>query len=426
MSLEWIEGVPADWHISKAQFVLDYQKRDVQEDDEIVTAFRDGQVTLRRNRRTDGFTMAEKEIGYQHICEGDLVVHSMDGGFGAIGVSDSCGKASPVVHAYTSSLCDLRFVAYQLRAAVKAGWIAALAKGIRVRSTQFDRPALASLNIAYPSFETQQRIADYLDRETAEIDAAVADLDRYVELLEKRRQVMIAQSVTRGIGLDRARVHPCSVQGGEGMTNVKNSDVYWLGKVASDWEVVPAWRVMTERREKSLPDDVHLTPSQTHGVLTQKEYMDRTGNKVVLNLAGADNMKRVRAGDFIIHLRSFEGGIEASTINGKVSNAYTVLTPAPDAHFGYYRWFMKSVPLIEGLASSTDQLRDGQSINFSRFSRLSLPFPPFETQQRIADYLDRETTEIDSLISESTRFRKLLLKRRSVLIAEVVTGRKQV
>ena len=175
------------------------------------------------------------------------------------------------------------------------------------------------------------------------------------------------------------------------MTSVKNSDVYWLGKVASDWEIAPAWRVMKERGEKSLPDDVHLTPSQTHGVLTQQDYMDRTGNKVVLNLAGADNMKRVRAGDFIIHLRSFQGGIEASAIDGKVSNAYTVLTPAPDAHFGYYRWFMKSVPLIEGLASSTDQLRDGQSINFSRFSRLSLPFPPLETQRRIADYLDRET-----------------------------------
>ena len=126
------------------------------------------------------------------------------------------------------------------------------------------------------------------------------------------------------------------------MTSVKNSDIHWLGKVASDWEIAPAWRVMKERGEKSLPDDVHLTPSQTHGVLTQQDYMDRTGNKVVLNLAGTDNMKRVRAGDFIIHLRSFQGGIEASAIDGKVSNAYTVLTPAPDAHFGYYRWFMKS------------------------------------------------------------------------------------
>ena len=204
------------------------------------------------------------------------------------------------------------------------------------------------------------------------------------------------------------------------MTSVKNSDVYWLGKVASDWEIAPAWRVMKERGEKSLPDDVHLTPSQTHGVLTQQDYMDRTGNKVVLNLAGADNMKRVRAGDFIIHLRSFEGGIEASAIDGKVSNAYTVLTPAPDAHFGYYRWFMKSVPLIEGLASSTDQLRDGQSINFSRFSRLSLPFPPLETQRRIADYLDRETAEIDAAVADLDRYVELLEKRRLLIVDEIL------
>ena len=207
------------------------------------------------------------------------------------------------------------------------------------------------------------------------------------------------------------------------MTSVKNSDIHWLGKVASDWEIAPAWRVMKERGEKSLPDDVHLTPSQTHGVLTQQDYMDRTGNKVVLNLAGTDNMKRVRAGDFIIHLRSFQGGIEASAIDGKVSNAYTVLTPEPDAHFGYYRWFMKSVPLIEGLASSTDQLRDGQSINFSRFSRLSLPLPPLETQQRIADYLDRETAEIDAAVADLDKYVELLEKRRRVVIINSVTGR---
>ena len=206
------------------------------------------------------------------------------------------------------------------------------------------------------------------------------------------------------------------------MTSVKNSDIHWLGKVASDWEIAPAWRVMKERGEKSLPDDVHLTPSQTHGVLTQQDYMDRTGNKVVLNLAGTDNMKRVRAGDFIIHLRSFQGGIEASAIDGKVSNAYTVLTPAPDAHFGYYRWFMKSVPLIEGLASSTDQLRDGQSINFSRFSRLSLPLPPLETQRRIADYLDRETAEIDAAVADLDKYLQLLEKRRLETITSAVEG----
>lgn len=206
------------------------------------------------------------------------------------------------------------------------------------------------------------------------------------------------------------------------MSAVKDSGVYWLGKIASNWNVVPAWLVMKERRERSLSDDLHLTPSQAHGVLTQQDYMERTGSKVVLNLAGADNMKRVRSGDFIIHLRSFQGGIEASYIDGKVSSAYTVLTPAPDAHFDYYRWFMKSAPLVEGLASSTDQLRDGQSINFSRFSRLSLPLPPLETQQRIADYLDRETAEIDAAVADLDTHVELLEKRRLETITSAVEG----
>ena len=206
------------------------------------------------------------------------------------------------------------------------------------------------------------------------------------------------------------------------MSETKDSGVYWLGKVASDWDLVPAWKVMDERKERSQPEDNHLTPSQTYGVVTQQEYMEITGNKVVLNLTGADNMKRVCPGDFIIHLRSFQGGIEASTVGGKVSNAYTVLIPQSGAYFDYYRWFMKSAPLIEGLASSTDQLRDGQSINFSRFSRLTLPLPPLETQQRIAAYLDRETAEIDAAVADLDLYVELLEKRRSTLIAETVTG----
>lgn len=197
---------------------------------------------------------------------------------------------------------------------------------------------------------------------------------------------------------------------------MRDSGVYWLGEIARDWDVVPAWHVMRERGERSRPHDIHLTPSQTHGVVAQQEFMAITGNRVVQNYAGADNMKHVEAGDFIIHLRSFQGGIEGSTLAGKVSNAYTVLVPHPNVIFGYFQWFMKSAPLIEGLASSTDQLRDGQSINFSRFSRLSLPLPPLETQQRIADYLDRETAEIDAAVADLDRYVELLEKRKKLQI----------
>ena len=379
MSLEWIEGVPADWHISKAQFVLDYQKRDVQEDDEIVTAFRDGQVTLRRNRRTDGFTMAEKEIGYQHICEGDLVVHSMDGGFGAIGVSDSCGKASPVVHAYTSSLCDLRFVAYQLRAAVKAGWIAALAKGIRVRSTQFDRPALASLNIAYPTVETQQRIADYLDRETAEIDAAVADLDKYVELLNVK-----LESASREVFTELSANHPLiqtkflvDITTGSGDTQDSQENGSFPFYVRSD----------TIQRAEDFEFDCDA-------VLTSG---DGAGVGKIFHLAG---------GKFKAHQRVY------------VMHNFKRVSPQ------YFYWMFKSAfpdAIRYGGAKSTVD-----SVRRPMIANLKIPVPDHDAQEKASKRIEKLHHEVSALIAKSTKLRDLLLKRRSVLITEVVTGRKQV
>lgn len=96
--IEWIGKIPKDWEIRKGKYTLRYLQKEVKEDDGVITCFRDGEVTLRSNRREDGFTMSDKEIGYQGIDIGDLVVHGMDGFAGAIGISDSRGKASPVLN----------------------------------------------------------------------------------------------------------------------------------------------------------------------------------------------------------------------------------------------------------------------------------------------------------------------------------------
>lgn len=267
---------------------------------------------------------------------------------------------------------------------------------------------LGDYKVLETDYVSQQRIADYLDREIAEIDAAVADLDRYVELLEKRRGLVITNTVT---GRDRELL--------------KDSGMHWLGEVAADWDLVPAWALFTEGKEKCSPDDPHLVPSRVYGVVTRDTLTELSGNKPVDNEASAHNMKHVEPHDFIISMGSHESGIEHSRLVGKVSNDYRVLRPTDEINPEYYKWFFKSEPLIEGLRGLTTEIRVGQRIHYSKFSLLRLPLPPLEDQQRIADYLDHETTEIDSLIAESTRLRELLLKRRSVLITEVVTGRKE-
>lgn len=196
----------------------------------------------------------------------------------------------------------------------------------------------------------------------------------------------------------------------------------WLDEIPDDWACVPAWSLFSERTDKAEPDAVHLTPSQAYGVLPQTEYMEITGSRVVLNLTGADKMKAVYEGDFISHLRSFQGGLEQSSLRGKVSQAYTVLCPSPLVQSGYFRYLMKSRIFIEQLNNLTDQLRDGQTINYARFARMGLPLPPLESQLIIAQYLDHETGEIDAMLAKLNSLSEALAERK-VLVIQNLTQR---
>ena len=199
----------------------------------------------------------------------------------------------------------------------------------------------------------------------------------------------------------------------------KESGAAWLGSVPEEWAVVPAKSLFAQRADASRPDDVHLTPSQKYGVLPQTEYMAITDGRVVLNLAGSDNMKHVEPGDVISHLRSFQGGLETSDVSGKVSTAYTVLRPRAGADRGFFRYLFKSERYIQALGATTNQLRDGQSIRYAEFSLIPLPLPPLTEQRAIADYLDRETAKIDTLIEKQTTMIERLRERRAALYSHV-------
>lgn len=188
----------------------------------------------------------------------------------------------------------------------------------------------------------------------------------------------------------------------------------WLRDINSNWEIVPGNALFSERRAKSTKSDIHLTPSQLYGVLPQNEYLEKTGNRVVLNLVGGDSMKHVETNDFIIHLRSFQGGIEHSRYVGKVSNAYCVLIPNSQVEPRFFRWVLKSTGFIQELSSTTDQLRDGQSIKFEQFRTVGLPLAPIKEQRKIADYLDSELSRLENL--------QLLIKLQKTKIEELLNS----
>ena len=193
--IEWIGEIPATWNIIRGKYLLKYLQKPVKEDDGVITCFRDGEVTLRSNRREDGFTISDKEIGYQGIDVGDLVVHGMDGFAGAIGISDSRGKASPVLNVMDTKQ-NKRYIMYYLRSMAYSDVFVALATGIRVRSCDLRWNKLADLPYPVPNIEEQTVIVEYIDATLEKTDAVITEKKSQIETLDEYKKSLIYEYVT--------------------------------------------------------------------------------------------------------------------------------------------------------------------------------------------------------------------------------------
>lgn len=193
--IPWIGEIPQNWKIIKGKYLFRLLSKPVKKDDQVITCFRDGQVTLRVKRRTTGFTMSDQEIGYQGIDKGDLVVHGMDGFAGAIGISDSRGKGSPVLNVLDSNQ-DKKYMMYCLRATAQLGVFQALAKGIRVRSADTRWPTLANLKYAIPPQSEQANVVNYLSNNSYKLNAIIQAKKDLVEKLNQYKQSIIYEYVT--------------------------------------------------------------------------------------------------------------------------------------------------------------------------------------------------------------------------------------
>lgn len=193
--IQWIGEMPSHWEIVRGKYILTYMQKPVHKDDGVITCFRDGEVTLRSNRREEGFTMSDKEIGYQGIDVGDLVVHGMDGFAGSIGISDSRGKASPVLNVLDTKQ-NKRYIMYYLRSMAYSDVFLALATGIRVRSCDLRWNKLAELSYPVPPLEEQQTIVDHIDSVIEKTDAVIADKKAQLNTLDEYKKSLIFEYVT--------------------------------------------------------------------------------------------------------------------------------------------------------------------------------------------------------------------------------------
>ena len=203
----------------------------------------------------------------------------------------------------------------------------------------------------------------------------------------------------------------------EPYSRYKSSGVEWLGNLPAHWELRRTKTLLVERSEKGFPDKPLLAATQTKGVVRKEYYESRT----VLAMKDLHLLKVVNRGDFVISLRSFQGGIEYARDSGIISPAYTILYPVERIHHAYLSHVFKSKSYITNLSLFVTGIRQGQNVDYEELARSSLPLPPLPEQHAIVRFLDHTTRNIRRYIEAKQRLIGLLEEQRRAIIQQAVT-----
>ena len=411
--IEWIGTIPSEWEIRRNKTLFDCSKEIVgkaSEETQLLSLTTQGVKT--KSQDTTGGKVPESFDTYQTVMPDDIVMCLFDLDCSAVfsGISPYYGMISP---AYKIIKCKSgllpKYADYWFKFVFDGRKFKSYAKNLRY-TLNYDE--FAVLPFALPNLSEQGKIVSYLDKKCSEIDDVISKTKSTIEEYKRLRQAMIANAVTKGIRANR---------------EMKDSGIKWTKKIPVEWDSIAPKALFALRKDKAQAGEKQLTASQQYGVIYQDEYMELTGTRIVTVEKDFDILKHVDAGDFVISMRSFQGGLEYSEKSGSISSAYVMLIPDLNLVYpSFYKWLFKSSVYINALQSTSNLVRDGQAMRYSNFAQVRLYTVPLDEQKEIADYLDKKCAEIDTLIEKKTALLAEMETYKKSVIYEYVTGKKEV
>ncbi len=418
--IEWVGKIPETWNVIRGKYLLKLLSKPVKEDDGVITCFRDGEVTLRSNRREDGFTMSDKEIGYQGIDKGDLVVHGMDGFAGAIGISDSRGKASPVLNVLDSEQ-HKKYIMYYLRSMAYNDVFTALATGIRVRSCDLRWNKLAELFYPFPLFQEQKKIADHLDKKCTEIDALSSDIQSQIDILADYKKSVITEAVTKGLNPN---------------VKMKDSGIEWIDEIPITWNKARigyhSW-IRARLGWKGLKAEEYV--EEGYAFLSAFNIINNKLDWSNLNYITQERYDespeiKLCTGDIILVKDGAGIGkcarIDSLPIGGATTNgSLAVISTYDNLSYKYLYYYLQS-SIFQNYIFRIMNGMGVPHLSQEELRKITVPIPPMKEQNDIVGYLEKKSIEIDAAIDEKKLQLEILAQYKKSMIYEYVTGKKEV
>ena len=422
--VEWLGEVPAHWEVRRLGQIGSFSKgRGGSKEDKAphgIPCVRYGDLYTTHQyfiQCTKSFLSSKTAKAYTPIKFGEVLFAASGETIDEIGKSAAnllrrdarCG--GDVILFRPHRKIEARYLGFALDCRPAAMQKATMGRGITIIHIYPDQ--LKRLGVALPSVSEQTSIARFLDHADRRIQRYIRAKETLIELLEEQKQAIIHEAVTGQIDVRTSKPYPA----------YKDSTVEWLASVPSHWETRRSKRVFRPRKEWAKPDDIQLSATQAYGVIAQADYEKRVGRKVVRISQHLEKRRHVEVDDFVISMRSFQGGLERAWARGCIRSSYVVLRAVDELTVGYFEQLFKSASYINALRSTANFIRDGQDLNFENFCGVDLPIPPSNEQRRIAEVVNAYVEKTSDLVAKTRRQVKVLDEYRARLIADVVTGK---
>lgn len=401
----WFNSVPAGWRATKIRELFSERNEKVSDKDFMPLSV--GKMGVVPQLETAVKT--DNGDNRKLIRKGDFAINSRSDRKGSSGISEYDGSSSLIITVLKPhNAINGQFYHYLLRSHFFVEEFYRNGHGLvsDLWTTKWEE--MRNIYIPVPPREEQDQIVRYLDWQTSRINKLIHGYEREIKLLEERKNTVIDSAVTKGIHPNR---------------DIQQIPTNWMGaNIPIDWKMIPSKRLFTEGKERKRPEDKPATASQKYGIIAQEDYMQKEGKRIVIATQGLDDWKHVDPDNFVISLRSFQGGIERSAISGCVTWHYIVLIPQAGVIPQYFKWLLKSKSYIKALQGTSEFIRDGQDLRYSNFVKVDLPLVPIDEQVEIAQYIETEVEKIDKAIPVVQKEIDLLREYRTRLISDVVTG----
>lgn len=416
--IEWIKEIPEDWSVLRGKVILKLQKRSPEGYEDVITCFRDGEVTLRKNRREEGFTFSDKEIGYQGIQTGDLVIHGMDGFAGAIGISDSDGKGSPVLVVCTSEQ-NQRYLMYYLRMLAAQNVFVALATGIRERSCDLRWNKIAELLFPIPPMNVQDKISAFLDAKCAKVDVLIAKQQEAIEKLKDYKLSVITEAVTKGL-------HPD--------VPMKESGVEWIGAIPANWEIRRIGSFAKVTSSKRIFEESYIDegiPFYRSKEITDLSKGKEISTEIFISRDVFEHANQAspapKRGDMLLTSIGTIGqtwisdGREFYYKDGNITQI-----ESNDGFFSQYLQYCFASNVIKEQYARLAMGSTLLALTIVKIKKMVVTFPPYAEQVQVVDYLNTRCEKIERAIAKKQAIVDRLVEYKKSLIYEVVTGKREV